>query len=78
MVDDTEDNRRLSAEEKLEELTGPGVTPPEQDVEAAIPEQAATKEGGIDWDTDPQNPLNWPAKKKFLLITMLSSAAILA
>lgn len=30
------------------------------------------------WDNDPNNPLNWPASKKALQVTMLSSGALLA
>lgn len=50
----------------------------EQDVEKAQQKDEEATEAVIDWDTDPHNPLNWPAGRKVLQVMMLSSSALLA
>lgn len=79
MTEKIAEDMRSSEEGKLEEGTASSDSPAGHDVEAARPEPAATKDAtAIDWDTDPQNPLNWPARKKLLMVAMISSSAILA
>ena len=50
----------------------------DQDVERAQEKQKKAAEAVIDWDKDPNNPLNWPAGRKALQVMMLSSAGLLA
>ncbi len=56
------------------------VTPEERDIEAAEPAAIElTKTKTVpEWENDPENPLNWPTRRKILMVTMLSSTAILA
>lgn len=37
-----------------------------------------TLEETLDWDTCPDNPWNWPLRKKVLQVFMLSTGALLA
>ena len=53
----------------------------EQDIENGRQEKEVGKEvqdGTVDWEDDPHNPQNWPASKKAIQVTMLSSSGLLA
>lgn len=41
-------------------------------------DEVAEAEGFPEWHLDPENPLNWPARKKTLLVVMMSLQALTA
>lgn len=48
---------------------------PEKNAQVSVPE---SEEDPLQWDTAPENPLNWPSRKKVILMAAISASAISA
>lgn len=64
---------------QAESLTRSGSSIEERDADVERPrEEKALEVETNNWDYDPHNPMNWPARKKALQVVMISTGALLA
>lgn len=73
-----DDGSVTATEERMAEVLAPMSSQAERDIEGGREKASVQENEDMDWDKDPHNPFNWPAWKKALQVSMLSSVALLA
>lgn len=69
---------KVTIKTDVQDLTTDCETPTTSNSHRTSGERDYFEATAINWETDPENPLNWPTWKKVHLVIMLSSMAFVA